>query len=242
MKPEVSLVPASMQQELAGIIDGLLTDAQDAIMQEYGNVVKSGESLEAEITQRMLVISEQARALQKAAQGCIVAYIARKQLWRIHPDDYHSLRQFLRGSGLAESAVSDLNALGEVLVPYCDSVDIEIDPLLAPQQWCKLKEAIPAIRRAIRDGDAAQVQDILDTVKGATDRDAVRVKYRQPRTRFGHGSTGHLGDGRVLLVAILDDNEAAQTIVRRMEGGIEWDLVLGMNVVNNTLKVVVDNG
>jgi len=45
----------------------------------------------------------------------------------------------------------------------------------------------------------------------------------------------------VLLVAVLDDNDPSRLVVRRLCGSLEWDLVLGSQVVNNTLRVVIDD-
>ncbi|NIV32719.1 MAG: hypothetical protein GWN58_25725, partial [Anaerolineae bacterium] len=123
--------------------------------------------------------------------------MARNQLWRFHPDGYNSLRQFVKAVGLSHSTEQDLIALGQDLVPYFDEHAIPVNQLLTNKYWGKLREAIPALRRAIRDNDEEKVLDILGDVRKATTRNAVRRKYRKRRERYGHASTHRLGDGRV---------------------------------------------
>jgi len=238
---KVALVPVGTGERIANALNSLLTLAQDQILAEHGDVAKGGEQLEAEVVHRMLRLSEEERLLQRSAQGVIVSYVARKELWRLHPESHSSLRQFLYSAGLSKSTVSDLNALGTVIVPFCDSHKIAVDPLLAADKWPKLREAIPAVRRAINDSDPEQVQDILADVGKATNRDAVRKKYRDKRTRYGHGTTVRLGDGRVLLVALLDDDNATEIVIHRLNGALEWDLVLGTQIIGKSLKLVMSN-
>jgi hypothetical protein len=239
VKPENSLVPKSAGEAIVDALQSLLGDATDQVLAERGT--DSTDGLEAEITQRMLIISENIRGLQRAAQGYVVAYVAREQLWRFHPDGYRNLRQFLRGAGLTENSVTELTALGDTLVPFCDSQEINIDAVLTSERWPKLREAIPALRSAVRDKDPSVVRQILADVKKATTREAVRQKYRRHRDKHGHATTVSLSDGRFLLVAVLDDEDAVRTIVRRLDGGLEWDLVLGANDESGSLRLVLEN-
>jgi hypothetical protein len=243
MQPDTSLVPLSAGEEIVDALQDLLQRATNTVVEEHGGqeTLDTGGPVQAEITMRMLTMSEKARHLQRSAQGYVVAYIAREQLWRFHPEGYSNLRLFLRAAGLGSSVVSELTALGDVIVPYCDHQDIEINNALTPDRWPKLREAIPALRGAIRDNEPDKVCDILDDVRKAVSRTSVRNKYRMKRTKYGHSTTMRMADGRVLLVAVLDDEDAAELIVRRLCGALEWDLVLGSQIVNNTLRVVIDD-
>jgi hypothetical protein len=234
-----ALVPVDTGQEIADTLIGLLDAAKDQVVAERGGHATADE-LEAEITHRMLCLSERSRSVQRSAQSFVVAYAARNQLWRFHPDGFRNLRQFIQAAGLTHSTVCDLAALGDILVPYFDEHAIPINPLLTDEHWAKLREAIPALRHAIKDNDEARVLTILADVRRATDRNAVRGRYRQRRQRYGHGTTLQLGDGRVLLVAFLDDEEAAQTVIRRLNGALEWDLVLNTSMIGGALKLVVN--
>ena len=243
MQPSTSLVPQNAGANVVVALQDLLKRATDTVVEEHGGQedLDTGGPIQAEITMRMLTMSEQARHVQRSAQGYIVAYIAREQLWRFHPDGYSSLRDFLRAANLNTCMVSELTAVGDLIVPYCDRQNIDIDPSLTPERFTKLREAIPALRGAIRDNDVEGVNAILDDVAQAPSRAAVRSKWRKTRTKYGHGTTMNMADGRVLLVAVLDDGEAASLAARRLGGVLEWDLVLGSQVVNNTLRVVIDD-
>jgi len=232
-------VPVDTGQEIATALLGLLDRAKDEVVAERGTDVDASEA-EAEITLRMLCLSERDRGTQRSAQCYVTAYVSREQLWRFHPDGFPSLRHFIKAVELSHSTEMDLVALGDVLVPYFDGHAIPINPLLTDTHWGKLREAIPALRRAIKDNNEPAVLDILSDVRTATDRNAVRSKYRQRRQRYGHGATHRLADGRILLVAILDDEEAIQTVIRRLNGALEWDLILNPNMIGGTLKLVMN--
>jgi len=236
-----SLVPKG-SSEVAVTIQRLLEDARDQVFEAHGDVAKDNSALEAEVTFQMLALSEHKRKTLQAAQGFVVAYVARQQLWHFHPDEHASgsLRQFLRSTGLGDSTVSDLAALGNDIVPYCDANCVPIDAVLTPENWSKFRDAIPAARRAAREDDREQMLAIIEDVRQAPDRLPIRAKYRNTREHHGHGTTMRLADGRVLFVALLDDDEAAQTIVHRLDGALEWDLALDSKVFSGTLKVVVD--
>jgi hypothetical protein len=97
---------------------------------------------------------------------------------------------------------------------------------MAPQHWSKLRDAVPALKQAARDDDPERVQEILDDIVKATNRDAIREKYRLSKHEpLGHGATYILPDGRVALIALLDDDEASSEIVSRLNGRLTWDLI-----------------
>jgi hypothetical protein len=213
-----ALVPVGSGEEISAALFSLLDRAKGQLETERGDEIEAGEA-EAEITLKMLCLSEKDRGVQRAAQSFVITYVARNQLWRFHPEGFTSLRQFVKAAGLSHGTEADLVALGDVLVPYFDAHAIEIGPYLADAHWGKLREAIPALRRAIKNNDEQTVTGILTDVRTATDRNAVRHKYRKRRQRYGHGTTHRLGDGRILLVAIVDDEEAIQTVIRRAYRG-----------------------
>lgn len=236
-----SLIPAKAGQSVVVALNDLLDRARDQTLAEHGNVAKGGAELESEITLRMLAFSENHRKTQQVAQGFIVAYVARKQLWRNHPDGFTNLRYFLQAAGLSHGTVCDLVSLGDIIVPFCDHHGLGIDRALTIEQWPKLREAISALRRAAKSKDAEGAREILEDVKTATSRDAVREKYRVRRANLGHGTTLRLPDGRVLLVAVLDDEDAIETVVRRLSGALKWDLVVGQQAgAEGVLKLGVE--
>lgn len=237
------LVPVKAGQDVVDALQDLLSRARDETLAAHGDVAKGGIALEAEITMRMLTLSEARRSVQKVAQGFIVAYVAREQLWRGHPDGFSCLRQFLQAAGLSHGTVCDLVSLGDIIVPFCDHHKIEIDKALTPGQWPNLREAISALRRAAKADDVSLAEEILQDVRSATTRGAVREKYRKHRAGLGHATTMRLPGGRMLMVALINDDEAIQDIVRRLGGCLKWDLVIGRQTGNgDILKLGIDCG
>jgi len=234
-------MPTGAGQDVVAALQGLLDEARDQTLAEHNNVAKGDAGLESEITLRMLSLSENRRKVQRVAQGCIVAYVAREQLWRNHPDGFTSLRLFLQAANLSHGTICDLTSLGDIIVPFCDHYGIGIDQALTPERWPNLREAISALRRAAQGDDVEKTREILEDVRTATNRDAVRDKYRTRRAKLGRGTTLRLPDGRVVLVAILNDEEAIGTVVRRLDGCVRWDLVVGQNLgKHNVLRLGVE--
>ena len=236
MNKQTSLVPVGTAE--TAILQHLLDAAKDRVFAEHGDIVENEVAAQAEITQRMLSESERQRTLQRSAQGFIVAYVARNDLWKFHPEAYDSLRDYLRDSGLDASQVSRLNSLGDKIIPYCDSHDIAIDPYLSEAHWSKLRAAISALRKATEQDDPDKVKEILADVRQAVDRDAIRNKYSKKKEKVAHATTVTLADGRVMLVAICDDDEAVKRLIGKINGAVEWDLVLGTNIAGGSLKLV----
>ena len=234
-----SLVPVGAAE--TAILQHLLDTAKDQVFADHGDVVVDETAAQAEITQRMLIEAERQRTLQRAAQGFIVAYVTRNDLWKFHPDGYTTLRDFLKNSGLDPTQVSRLNSLGEHIIPYCDAHDISIDPYLTEKHWSKLRAAISVLRKATAEDDPDQVRAILEDVRKAVDRDAIRSKYAKKKEKVAHGTTVALADGRTMLVAVCDDEEAVRKLISRINGAIQWDLVLGASVAGGSLKLVIQD-
>ena len=130
---------------------------------------------EAVVCLRAIQLGEQYRTRCRVAQGQLVAQAARDKLYEKHPRQFATLREYLRAAGLGESTVSDLVMVGQ-LVEFCDKYRINIDKYLDEKQWPKLREAIPALRRAVTKGDVPKVRSILKDVRQLKTRAAVRRK------------------------------------------------------------------
>lgn len=188
-----------------------------------------------------LALSEENRDTQRATQGLLVAMIARESWWRFHPDGFDSLREYLRASGMSPSNVSILNSLGEVVVPFCDHHKIDIDEAITTREWPKLREAITALKCAARDDDPEAARGILGTVLTAVGRQSVRDKYAKKKHRLGHGTTFSQEDGRVVMIIILDHDDATGVLVRKIAGSVEWDLVGTTKKNPHSLEVVIND-
>jgi hypothetical protein len=176
----------------------------------------SGEQRTAELCLRAIQLGETYRAQCRAAQGQLVAQVAREKLYEKHPRQYPTLREYLKDAGLGESTVSDLVMLGE-LVTFCDRYRLNIDKHLGEKQWSKLREAIPALRQTVEAGDVPQARGILKDVSRLSTRGAVRAKYRRQRIKLGEGMNITLPSGEIVTV-ILPCNESAADMIRQRLG------------------------
>lgn len=227
--------------DVPSLMENLLSAAQVAVFEKHGNVHDGGPELEAEILFEAIAATVHVKDAASTMQMHLVADVARKQAWQFHPNGYDTLRDFLKDAGLAQSQVSNLTFIGGVLVPYCDAEGIPVDHLLSKDHRAKTRNAIPALRSAIGDNDREKVKEILDDVEKAKNRDAIRLKYRNQRDKYGRGTTVNLPGGRVLLLAVLDDDDAAKTIVQRLSGGIKWELVADAHQLRNSIRTVIDD-
>lgn len=232
---------------MVGMLNGLLAAAKDQVLADHDNVAKAGPELESEIMHRMLSLAEGIRTKYRSAQGFIVAAVAREKLWAAHSNGYTSLREFLRNAGIGESTVSDLVALGEIIVPFCDHHKLDINSAIGPGHWAKTRETIPTLRRLIAGPSsltqAASVQSVLTDAIKAADRQAVRVKYRRHRgDTVAKGTTIRLATGQVALVVLFnEDTDAVGQAVRKLGGPVEWTLVAVPRVFERSIEIVVDN-
>ena len=232
---------------MVGMLNGLLVAAKDQVLADHDNVAKQGPELESEIMHKMLHLAEGIRRRYRSAQGFIVAAVAREKLWAAHPNGYTSLREFLRDAGIGESTVSDLVALGEIIVPFCDHHNLDINAAIGPDHWAKTRETIPTLRRLIAGPpsltQASVVQSVLSDAVKAVDRSAVRAKYRTHRGNIaGQGTTIRLATGQVALIVLYDkDCEAIGQAVRKLGGSVEWTLVAVPQILAHSINIVIDN-
>lgn len=232
---------------MVGMLNGLLAAAKDQVMAAHDNVAKAGPELESEIMHRMLSLAEGIRRRYRSAQGFIVATVAREKLWAAHPNAYRSLREFLRDAGIGESTVSDLVALGEIIIPFCDQHGLDINAAIGPAHWAKTRETVPTLRRLIAGPasptQTSSVQSVLADAIKAVDRGAIRYKYRKHRAdAVGRGTTIRLGTGQVALLVLFDeDSEHVGQAIRKLGGPVEWTLVAAPQLKDNSIIIVVDN-
>ena len=215
-------------------VDGILAEAKDIVLSEMGNVAPGGLPLESMLVHRALWLTEYRRAELRTMQGRLVAYAARNRLADVFPgiegrtprQRFRNWLKLIRGSDggqlLSESAISTLTGLGVDVVPFCDENGVPIDHLLVPDQWPKLVDAIPAIRRAIETDDVMAVAEILHDVETFTNRSAIRDKYQQHHDLLGYGTAISVGNGRVLVMLLTDQEDVSQ-IRSRLAGRIDWN-------------------
>lgn len=201
----------------------------------------------ADLYLRAIQYGEMRRTGYRVAQGQLIARIAREKLYMRHKNQYATLQEYLKSAGLADSLVSELNSVGAVLVPFCDEHKIKIDEFLTANQWYKLREAIPALKRKIESGRVREVKAILRDVKRLSTRDAVRAKYRRSRPKMGNAAAIHCDEGLV-LVAVLREDVDEDEMLARVSTALNLDTARnGMRkrlarILANALQVVINEG
>ena len=220
------LIPSN-QESLARQLLGILREAQkkNGLSEDNdGKFVDYPPDVQARVAQDMLEIASRKQDELKVSQAFIVAYVARNELWRF--TEHADLRDFLKNAELSSQTTSILHGFGDTVVPYCDAHDIELHNVMGADEWPKLKDALPALKRATRDDDPEMVREILGDVSRATSRDAIRDKYSRSRHEsMGHAATYILSNGQPVLIALLNDTDASGQLVGLLDGRLTWDLI-----------------
>lgn len=110
----------------------------------------------------------------------------------------------------------ELHTLGNIVVPFADEHKIPIDNCLTPKVWPKLLVGLPALRRAAESGDVKAFKVILKDARTFSCREAMRLKYVRSHSKLGRGLTIRCEDGRLVLVAILDHEEADEELAIKL--------------------------
>jgi len=199
----------------------------------------------------MLEISEGERRKKQTVQVLLTTWMTAGkfgQLWMAHPDNPDTFRDFLlsvgtkqEGNQLSKNTISDMAAIGDIIAPFCKENDIEFGGYVTTKLWTKLRETIPALRRAAKDGDQDTVLAILSDVKALPTRDAIREKYRKQRDSSVPVAVSDIVylNGKVIVVTVTDaeDLHIVKSALSRIT---TWDVIAaqqGTRKKITTLKV-----
>jgi hypothetical protein len=171
----------------------LVTVLYDRAAQELPAEYAANEQQAAAwIAKRMLEISELDRKQNQTVQVLLANWLFNGdmgQLWQDHPNAYPTFRDFLNdvgsereGNKLSPPVISDMCAIAETIVPYCEDNGIEVDGYITGAMWTRFRETIPVLRRAAEDDDLDKVNEILEAVRTTQNRQALRDQYRTRRT------------------------------------------------------------
>jgi hypothetical protein len=172
----------------------------------------------------MISANEEAIQALRVSQGYLVAQVAREELYLEHPDPQAQagLREYLKyACNLGVSSVSELYAFGGIVVPFCEKHRIGLKVAASAKNWPKLREALPALRRAIEGSDVRAVKAILKDVRQAPTRLWIRNKYRNQRAAIGRGFTVEAGNGDLILVARMNKGVTKETLIGRLGNLLE---------------------
>ena len=248
MRLDLELAKTAARSGLDDAVYSLFDDAADVVQnQDLGKELDNTPATESRVAQEMLKLAEKRRHLFLSVQALLTGYIARQDLWEHHPAGYDSLREFLMGAGLHVSVVSHLVSIGETIIPFCDAKKVAIDQALLPANFEKLRSAIGAVNRAIRDDNADTVQEIIDLVNKAPNRETVRYQVQKHRERPGHGTVLRQGNSSCLVVYFPENTEHVARAIASLSGTVQWDLIASYQPGhsakgNKTLSVLVFPG
>lgn len=225
--------------------EALLREAQAKYDNDRGPFQQ--EAFDAMVLLDAIKLGETYRTQCRVAQGQLIAQAAREKLYEKHPRKFATLREYVRTTGLSESVVSNLVAVGK-LVEFCDRHHIKIDQYLDGKQWPKLREALPTLRRKMKAQDPKGVRAILREIKKLPTRDAVRAKYRRTRPKLGRGITVQLASGQLVVVAVLNDGWGEEEFAGRVGHVLDLDIARnglaaeGANILLAALQALLNGG
>ena len=210
----------------------------------------SEKNTEAVFAYNLLVVTEIGRGKLEKMQAAIVARIARENLHlycvtRNNPNAFGSVEEMITAAldeaaktgSINPSRASRLRSVARIAA----TSDVDIETLIE-NHWPRLREALPALNRAIRNEDEEELANVLETVENETlTRDTVRSILSKKKERIAE-ATFVLVDGKAVLVAVMDnDDSVRETIVNRLNGYVEWGMVATCRVAKgNVLKITAE--
>jgi len=206
----------SSNTELNKEIEYLKTEAMAQLPESIQDVSQA----RAWVARRMLEIGERGRRLKQTVQALLTTWVVNGEygkIWMAHPDKPESFREFLQSVGtdaennkLSPSVITDMVAIAEEIVPFCKHNGLEVNGFVTTDLWTKFREAIPRLRRAVREDSMDDVNIVLADVKALPSRDAMRAKYRKQHNTDDPLCTGDIIrlDGKVAIVLVMEPDKA----------------------------------
>lgn len=170
-------------------------------------------------------------------------------LWAAHPQDYPDLRAFLKnvrgphGDGLAESMISDLVGLAEVILPAAIKAgrgdDARIIQLLVDGKWGAIRECMTLLKQ---NAGTEQTGVILDEIEQAQRQRDLRV-LRERRNPAGVRDIAHVGKRTFVVVEVTDEDGAYERLIRALAPITESEQVVSITQDGHLIplpRVVID--
>jgi hypothetical protein len=239
MELALKLDDAEIEQQVKALVD--------QATEELPSYIENEDEARAWVSRRVLELGERGRRMRQTVQALLGSWVVNGQygqIWMNHPDRPPSFRAFLEsvGSGvenhgednrLSPSVISDVVAIAEVIVPFCADQGIGVSGYITTQLWTKFREAIPPLRKAAESNDAAQALNILADVKALPNRDAVRAKYRKPRSGLlGKGDTLSLNGHSLVIISL--PTELLTDLKRVLGRYVDWQVIAAQQSASDT--------
>ncbi len=228
------------------MVRGLLSEARAAVNGMDLGSWNGTDNVEAIMLSKAIGIAEGRRRGLRSIVAKLVLRAVPDKLWLAHPptkeypNGIPDLKAFLNHAGVTGSAASELAAIGEVIAPYClPSGGLETH--VGQGNYTRLAATIPALRQAIGDDDGARVKTILGDVLTES-RSTLRDRYAGRRPpKSGGGTTSRLPDGRVAVILLLDGEQEAEHVIKKLTGSIEWGLVAEAQRRGRSIRVTIND-
>ena len=228
-------------------VDEVMGEAKEACLDALDNSV-SDAVLGSYIHFEALVITERRRQLQEAVQARIVQLVVVGGTWASYPADPSRYpggfecagdfinEAFVRVNGHSRSRKSRLHGVAKV-TQFAKQGGIDTSDHVG--EWQKYKAALPALKRAVDEGDLGDFEAILDDVQNLKDREAVADKYsKRTQEQFGKATFKETEQG-IVMIALLPHEGARERMVRRLAGGVEWGLSVVVRDEGGKVKITV---
>jgi len=236
--------------ELDNEIEYLKTEA----LAQLPEFIQDESQARAWVARRMLEIGERGRRLKQTVQALLTTWVVNGEygkIWMAHPDHPESFREFLQSVGtdaennkLSPSVITDMTAIAEEIVPFCRQNGLEVNGFVTTDLWTKFREAIPRLRRAVREDSMDDVRLVLADVKALPNRDAMRAKYRKQHNTDDPLCTGDVVrlNGKLVMVLVMEPDRAhlVKSVLSRIT---RWHTIAVGNYKGNlaTIKVNLDD-
>jgi len=190
------------------------------------------------IGQRIIQLIEEGRTRGRANQVMLAVQLHQSGVWMEHPKEYERFRDFLADTGMSSSGISDACTMAERIIPQCEKAGLEVQSLINPSLWGRLRQAIPALRHNLENEDFEAVKEILDDVP-AMPSSSIAEKYRSHRQeKYAEAEILKTPSGRIAIVVVLDEADvtAAKTAIGKIA---EWGVVVADSKANGTLTMKI---
>ena len=240
---------ATRSGNVKAIIEDILEEAGRIVIAINGTELPKGmdnDNLLSQTIFHALNVTEARRRSYRSAQAILVAKLSRERLWLAFPPDddnpegFGDLKEYLRAAGVRGSALSDLAALGNIIIPYCDLHNLSIDRYLTQEKYPLLVEGVPTMRQAIEaEADVSEIEDVLDAVRVADTRNEIRAKYRNTDGYVSSGTVLHNGRSATMVLHFPDEEDVSR-VLGRIGGAVDWNLVASAQNGSGYVRITVD--
>lgn len=205
----------------------------DEAVESLPHTVEDAEQAEAWVAQRILGLAQRDHNRTRSLQTMLVSYINTEHIWMHHPENYETLRDFLKGVGdplfgnkLNLADISHFCSIAEIIDPFCKAKDIPLNPIVEGKDWGKLVSAISPLRKAIEEEDNPEpaVRAILEDVKSLPSRKALRNKYRKTEEKEIVGDAINVND--FFLVGLVVRARDWPSFKAKLGKDVNWEVLL----------------